>query len=136
MMKYMLDTNTCIFAIKKNPHVLAKMLACAEGELCISSITYAELSHGVEKSSYPEKNRLALLLFLASITILPFDAEAAEEYGRIRADLERQGVPIGPMDFLIGAHAKARGLVAIAGNVREFCRIHDLKLEDWSIPSP
>lgn len=132
MIKYMLDTNTCIFAIKKNPRVLERMLARPEGELCVSSITYAELSHGVEKSAFPEKNRLALIMFLAWITILPFDAEAAEEYGAIRASLEKQGTPIGPMDLHIAAHAKARGLVVVTNNVREFSRIDSLKLEDWS----
>ncbi|MBP5670500.1 MAG: PIN domain-containing protein [Lachnospiraceae bacterium] len=97
-----------------------------------TSITYAELSHGVEKSSYPEKNRLALILFLTAIQVLPFDAEAAEEYGTIRASLEKQGTPIGPMDLLIAAHAKARGLVVVTNNVREFSRVNNLQLEDWS----
>ncbi|MBP5264784.1 MAG: type II toxin-antitoxin system VapC family toxin [Lachnospiraceae bacterium] len=132
MIKYMLDTNTCIFAIKKNQHVLERILSSSEGELCISSITYAELSHGVEKSSCPEKNRLALILFLTAIQVLPFDAEAAEEYGTIRASLEKQGTPIGPMDLLIAAHAKARGLVVVTNNVREFSRVNNLQLEDWS----
>ena len=132
MIKYMLDTNTCIFAIRKNPQVLERILSCSEGELCVSSITYAELSHGVEKSSFPEKNRLALVLFLTWITILPFDAEAAEDYGAIRASLEKQGTPIGPMDLLIAAHAKARGLVVVTNNVREFSRVDSLQLEDWS----
>ena len=86
----------------------------------------------MEKSSYPEKNRLALILFLTAIQVLPFDAEAAEEYGTIRASLEKQGTPIGPMDLLIAAHAKARGLVVVTNNVREFSRVNNLQLEDWS----
>ena len=106
---YMLDTNTCIFAMKQRGKVLRRLLRHEPSEICISSITYAELRHGVEKSERQEQNRLALLLFLSEITILPYDAKAAEEYGKIRASLELSGTPIGPMDMLIASHAKAAG---------------------------
>jgi tRNA(fMet)-specific endonuclease VapC len=131
-MKYMLDTNICIYVIKHKPQsVIEKFLSHAPEELCISSITYAELMHGVEKSQAIEKNRLALSLFLSPIEILNFDDLAAEEYGKIRADLEKNGTPIGPMDMLIAGHAKSRNLILVTNNTREFIRVEGLSLEDW-----
>ena len=119
-MKYMLDTNICIYAIKhKPPEVIRNFLKHDPDDMCISSITYGELMHGVEKSQSVERNRVAITLFLSSIEILPFDAEAAEEYGRVRADLERKGTPIGPMDMLIAGHAKSEGLILVTNNTRE-----------------
>ena len=132
-MKYMLDTNICIYAIKhKPPEVIKNFLSHDPDDLCISSITYAELMHGVEKSMAIEKNRVAITMFLSPISILDFDAYAAEEYGRIRADLERKGTPIGPMDMLIAAHAKSEDLILVTNNTREFERVNDLTVEDWS----
>jgi tRNA(fMet)-specific endonuclease VapC len=101
-------------------------------EMCISSITYAELMHGVEKSQAVEKNRIAISLFLSPLTILDFDADAAEEYGKVRTDLEQKGTPIGPMDMLIAGHAKSKGLVVVTNNTREFIRVGGLRLEDWT----
>lgn len=101
-------------------------------DMCISSITYGELMHGVEKSQSVERNRVAITLFLSSIEILPFDAEAAEEYRRVRADLERKGTPIGPMDMLIAGHAKSEGLTLVTNNTREFFRVNGLEVEDWA----
>jgi tRNA(fMet)-specific endonuclease VapC len=101
-------------------------------DLCISSITYAELMHGVEKSQAVDKNRLAISLFLSPITILNFDDKAAGEYGRIRADLERKGTPIGPLDMLIAGHAKSEGLILVTNNTREFNRVDGLAIEDWT----
>ena len=131
-MKYMLDTNTCIFAMKQRGEVLRKLLLHDPDEICISSITYAELCCGVEKSQRQEQNRIALLLFLSEITILPYDAKAAEEYGKIRASLELSGTPIGPMDMLIASHAKATGTVIVTNNLKEFRRIPALEVEDWA----
>ena len=134
MMKYMLDTNICIYTIKKKPPmILRRFMSHNSEELCISSITYAELVHGVEKSQAVDRNSLALALFLSPITILSFDDRAAEEYGKIRVDLERRGTPIGPMDMLIAGHAKAAGLTLVTNNTREFQRVSDLPLEDWSM---
>ena len=134
MMKYMLDTNICIYTIKKKPPmVLHRFMSHNSEELCISSITYAELVHGVVKSQAVDRNSLALALFLSPITILSFDDRAAEEYGKIRVDLERRGTPIGPMDTLIAGHAKAAGLTLVTNNTREFQRVSDLPLEDWSM---
>ena len=133
-MKYMLDTNICIYAIKHKPEIVIKrFLAHNPDEMCISAITYGELMHGVEKSQSTEKNRIALALFLAPITILEFGAEAAEEYGRIRADLEKKGTPIGSMDLLIAAHAKAEQLIIVTNNTREFKRVEGLPVEDWTL---
>ena len=133
-MKYMLDTNICIYAIKHKPEIVIKrFLAHNPDEMCISAITYGELMHGVEKSQSTEKNRIALALFLSPITILEFGAEAAEEYGRIRADLEKKGTPIGSMDLLIAAHAKAEQLIIVTNNTREFKRVEGLPVEDWTL---
>lgn len=133
-MRYMLDTNICIFVIKhKPPTVIQKFMSHNPNELCISSITYAELMHGVEKSQAVKKNHLALSLFLSPFTILDFGTKAAEEYGRIRADLEKQGTPIGPMDLLIAAHAKSENLIVVTNNTRKFQRVDELKLEDWTM---
>ena len=133
-MKYMLDTNICIYAIKHKPkEVIKNILSHKADEICISSITYSELMHGVEKSQQRDKNFLALSLFLSSITILDFDSYAAEKYGAIRADLESKGTPVGPMDTLIAAHALSKDLILVTNSTREFCRVNKLQLEDWSI---
>ncbi len=130
---YMLDTNICIFAIKKRPEkVLSRLQTHKPAEICISSITYAELCHGVEKSQAKARNRLALTLFLSSISILPFDELAAWEYGKVRAVLEQQGTPIGPLDTQIAAHAKSLDMTLVTNNTREFKRVTGLKVEDWA----
>lgn len=133
-MKYMLDTNICIYAIKHSSEaVIRRFLEHNPDEMCISAITHAELIHGVEKSQAVEKNRLAISLFLSPITILKFDNYAAEEYGRVRTNLEKKGTPIGPMDMLIAGHARAEGLVLVTNNTREFHRVENLEVEDWTI---
>ena len=129
-MKYMLDTNICIYTIKHKPPEVIKAFLCHEPD--ISSITYGELMHGVEKSQAVERNRAAITLFLSAISILPFDSDAAEEYGAVRADLERKGTPIGPMDMLIAGHARSRGLILVTNNTREFFRVNELEVEDWT----
>lgn len=132
-MKYMLDTNICIYAIKQKPKiVIANIMAHDPSDICISSITYAELMHGVEKSLAIEKNRFALALFLSAIEIREFHASAAEAYGRIRADLEKHGTPIGPLDLLIAGHARAEGCVLVTNNTREFQRVEGLRIENWA----
>lgn len=132
-MKYMLDTNICIYTIKHTSELLLnKFINHNPDDICISSITYAELMHGVYKSQAKEKNELAVSLFLSPITILDFDAVAAREYGIIRAELEKKGTPIGPMDMLIAGHAKSENLVLVTNNKREFERVEDLIIEDWT----
>lgn len=130
-MKYLLDTNMCIYAQKKNPSVLANICEKFRDGLVISSITLAELEYGVQASVNPEKNTIALLKFLSIVDVLPFESAAASEYGKIRADLRRKGTPIGNMDMLIAAHAKAENLIVVTHNIREFERVEDLKLDDW-----
>lgn len=133
-MKYMLDTNICIYLIKqKPPKVLKHFKAHAVGDIGISSITLAELRYGVSKSQYVEKNRQALDEFILPLEIADFDEKAAEEYGTIRADLEKTGKPIGSMDMLIGAHALALGATLVTNNTKEFKQIKSLKIVDWSV---
>lgn len=132
-MKYMLDTNICIYAIKKSSQqVIASLLSHKADDICISSITYAELMYGVAKSANPEKNTLALSLFLSPFTILDFDDKAATQYGRIRAALGRKRTTVGNMDMLIAAHALSHGLTVVTNNTGEFERIPDIELEDWT----
>ena len=132
-MKYMLDTNICIYAIKQKPKIVLYQLQKHDpSKICISSITYAELIHGVEKSNYVDKNRIALALLLANITIVSFDSFAAESYGKIRAELVKNGTPIGPMDMLIAGHAMSLGYTLVTNNTKEFNRIKHLKIEDWA----
>lgn len=131
-MKYMLDTNICVYAIKHKPaEVIERLVALNAEDVCISSITYAELMYGVSKSKTPSKNRLAFSLFLSPFTVLDYDQDAAMEYGDIRAGLENLGTPIGPMDTLIAAHARSQGLILVTHNTREFNRVQDLMVEDW-----
>ena len=132
-MRYMLDTNICIYAIKHKPEqVFMRLQEHDPIDICISSVTYAELVHGVEKSKAIEKNRVALALLLANIEIMNFDSLAAESYGKIRADLEKAGTPIGPFDMMIAGHAKALGYTVVTNNTKEFARVKGLKLENWS----
>ncbi len=112
--------------------MIRKFLSHDPDELCISSITYAELMHGVEKSRAADKNRIALSLFLSPLTILDFSVRAAEEYGKIRAELERRGTPIGTMDLLIAGHARAERLVLVTNNTKEFLRVEGLAAENWT----
>ena len=132
-MKYMLDTNICIYAIKHKPkQVFEKLQQVNPSDVCISSVTYAELIHGVEKSMAVEKNRLALALLLANINILSFDVNAADCYGKIRAELEKKGTPIGPLDMMIAGHAKSLDYTVVTNNTREFSRVTGLRLENWA----
>ena len=129
----MLDTNICIYAIKHKPEqVFMRLQEHDPIDICISSVTYAELVHGVEKSKAIEKNRVALALLLANIEIMNFDSLAAECYGKIRADLEKAGTPIGPLDMMIAGHAKALGYTVVTNNTKEFERVRGLKLENWT----
>ena len=132
-MRYMLDTNICIYLIKHKPEkVFQKLQTIHPEDVCISSVTYAELVHGVEKSAAVEKNRLALSMLLANIEILDFDAVAANCYGKIRADLEKKGTPIGPLDMMIAGHAQSLGYTVVTNNVKEFSRVAALKMENWA----
>ena len=130
-MKYLLDTNMCIYAQKKNQNVLSKIYENLQDGLAISSITLAELEYGVQARDSIKKNYLALMTFLSIVNVISFDSSAAEEYGKIRAYLRKKGTPIGAMDMLIVAHAKAENLTLVTNNVREFERVPDLIIENW-----
>lgn len=128
----MLDTNICIYVIKNKPLIVKEnFLKHDINYICISSITFAELMHGAEKSQYPEKTRTAIYNFLSPMKVMSFDSNAAIEYGKIRASLEAKGTPIGPMDMLIAAHEKSLDLTIVTNNTKEFERIKDLQIENW-----
>ena len=131
---YMLDTNTCIFLINNKSEELARKITdAAIDEICVSTITQSELEYGVSKSQHKVKNAQALAKFLSTVTVLDYDTKAAEVYGEIRADLERKGKPIGPLDMLIAGHAKSAGKTIVTNNVREFGHVDGLVVEDWTV---
>ena len=132
MMKYMLDTNTCIYIIKQKPvDVIDRFRRLQISQVSVSSITMSELEYGVIKSSKPEQNHLALAQFLAPMEILPYGDAAAQHYGKLRVYLEKQGTPIGSLDMLIAAHALSTGCILITNNVKEFERVPNLRINNW-----
>lgn len=133
-MKYMLDTNICIYIIKQKPvHVLRKFKEHQLSDIVISSITFAELEYGVQKSVNVQKNSEALSLFVAPLDIVPYDDIAAVEYGAIRSALERSGRVIGAMNMLIAAHAKSLNLPIVTNNTKEFDRVSGLTVMNWVV---
>ncbi len=130
-MKYLLDTNICIYLINvRPPQVLDRFRREAIGDIGVSAITAAELAYGVAKSG-SARNRAALEKFLAPLEIAQFDAPAFWHYGEIRARLERRGKPIGALDTLIAAHALALGTTLVTNNEAEFSRVDGLRIENW-----
>jgi tRNA(fMet)-specific endonuclease VapC len=133
-MKIMLDTNICIYIIKRQPAaVLKRFLEYQVGDIGISSITLSELRYGVAKSTHREKNTKALDEFIIPLEVISFDEAAAHIYGDIRATLEKAGTPIGAMDMLIAAHAVSLGIPLVTNNTREFVRIPALNIIDWTV---
>lgn len=131
-MRFLLDTNICIYIIKqKPPKVFDKFQTLSPSDVGVSSITVAELEYGVYKSQRQEQNRAALSQFLIPLEILPFDERATQTYGQIRAELERTGIVIGSMDMLIASQALTLGLTLVTNNVREFSKIPSLTWENW-----
>ena len=136
-MKYLLDTNICVFVIRqKLPQILNRFAQFQPDELGISTVTLAELRYGADKSSNPSKNHLALDAFLAPLAIIDFDAQAADWYGKVRADLEVRGCPIGPLDTMIAAQALRCGVPLVTNNTGEFSRVTGLTVEDWTLAIP
>lgn len=136
-MNYLLDTNICIYIIKKKPPAVLKQVKSKQpGQIAISTITLAELEYGIARSHYPHHNRIALLQFLLPFTILDFDQAASAQYGYIRSLLESKGRPIGPMDLLLAAQATSHGLVLVTNNEKEFKRVKGLRIENWTKASP
>lgn len=131
-MKFMLDTNTCIYIIKrKPPNVIERFRQTEISQIGISSITLSELLYGVSKSSKPDQNKIALMQFVTPLEILPYDDEAAQYYGDLRTHLEKQGTPIGSLDMLIAAHALSIACTLITNNEKEFIRIPNMKIDNW-----
>ena len=131
-MMYMLDTNAIIMAVRHPDWPICERIKRhIGGDLCISSVTYGELVYGIQKSSAPEKNRIAVTQILLGIRILSFDGKAAEHFGDIFADLERKHQRIGDRDMMIAGHARSLGYTLVTNNVREFSRVDGLLYEDW-----
>lgn len=132
-MRYLLDTNICIYIMNKRPvEVIERCRQCEPGEIGISTITLSELQYGVSKSDQRTKNKTRLGDFLLPFEILAYDQSAANIYGKIRFQLEKNGMPIGPMDILIAAHAISRDLILITNNEKAFRRIKKLEVENWA----
>jgi tRNA(fMet)-specific endonuclease VapC len=132
-MKYLIDTNICIYIMNKLPaEVIKKFKQFELGEIGLSTITVSELQYGVAKSIHREKNQQRLEEFIAPLEILTYDEPAARTYGHIRFQLEKRGQPIGPLDLLIAAHALSQNLILITNNDKEFKRIKNLKVENWA----
>ena len=131
MLKYMLDTNIVIYVIKRRPLCALEVFNRYAGLMCISSITFAELIHGVEKSAKPEHNLRQVEDFISRLEVLNYDRKAAVHYGDICEDLERKGAIIGTNDLHIAGHARGEALVLVTNNLREFERVEGLRLENW-----
>lgn len=130
-MKYLLDTNICIYVINHKPlHVFERFKQYQLADLAISSITASELAFGVEKSG-SERNKNALNKFLSPLDVLPYDEKAIWYYAQLRQQLQSTGQPIGSLDMLIAAHALALDTILVTNNLKEFERIDGLKLENW-----
>lgn len=131
MLKYMLDTNIVIYVIKNRPPQVAAVFNEHAGQMCISSITLAELWYGVEKSAQQSKNRAVVEDFVSRLEVLTYEDKAAAHYGDIRAALENKGQTIGANDLLIASHARSQGLILITNNTKEFQRVDGLRVENW-----
>lgn len=134
MLKYMLDTNIAIYVIKRRPIKALAVFNRHAAQMCISSITLAELLHGVEKSETPERNLQQVEDFVSRLEILEYGGKAAAHYGDIRASLERQGAIIGVNDLHIAGHARSEGMTLVTNNLREFERVDGLRLDNWVTP--
>jgi len=133
MGRYILDTDTCSYIMKRSQQsVLAKLRTVAIEDVSVSVISKAELLFGVELSPRRAQDAVALEAFLRHVEVLEFDDAAAVHYAHIRADLKRRGAMIGANDLLIAAHARSREMVLVTNNTREFGRVDGLMLENWA----
>jgi tRNA(fMet)-specific endonuclease VapC len=131
MLRYMLDTDICIFVLRNRPAELRQKFRRFEDELCISAITVGELFYGVERSARRIENRRAVEELIGNLTVLPFATRGAAHFAQLRAELTRAGVVCGPYDMLIAGHARSEDLTVVTNNVREFRRIPGLQVENW-----
>jgi tRNA(fMet)-specific endonuclease VapC len=132
MLRYLLDTNICIYVIKRRPAQMLERFNRHSGHMAISAITLSELLHGVEKSAAPDRNLAVVENFCGRLEVMPYGGKACLHYGQIRAGLERQGLPIGVNDLHIAAHARSEGLTLVSNNLREFQRVDGLLLDNWA----
>lgn len=130
-MKFLLDTNICIYALKQRGQVVEHLRGCLPDDVGVAIITIAELWFGARKSARPQATRREMQAFLRPLQVLPFDQAAAEAYAELRYQLETSGRPIGERDLLIASVAIARRLVVVTHNVSEFGRVPGLSVEDW-----
>ena len=134
MSRYMLDTDTCSYIMKNsNEAVLKRLQQTSSNDVCISVITKSELLYGLEISPRKQHNQAALASFLKYVEVLDFPDEASLHYAKIRAELKSQGTMIGANDLFIAAHARSQGLTLVTNNTREFGRVSDLAMENWTI---
>lgn len=131
-MKFLLDTDTCIYALKHDQSVLEQLLSKEREEIVVSVITEAELRKGAAKSSSPSKTLRLIQNFLHPLTVADFTTEDAIAYAQMRVKLERAGTPIGPLDTLIASQAAARKLTLVSNDEREFRRVAGLSVENWA----
>ena len=136
MPRFMFDTDTCSYIMRRSHPLLLKRLERHDpDDVCMSVITRAELQYGVALSPRPAHDAAALEALLPYVDALPFDEEAASHYGEIRADLKRRGQMIGANDLRIAAHARSQGLTLVTNNTAEFGRVPRLKVENWTLPA-
>ena len=131
-MKFLLDTDTCIYALKQDPNVLHELLSKEREDIVVSVLTEAELRTGAAKSSSPIKTLRLIENFLRPLALADFTSDDAVAYAQVRARLERAGTPIGPLDTLIASQAVARKLTLVSNNEREFRRVAGLTVENWA----
>lgn len=133
MPRYMLDTDTCSYIMKRsNDELLRRLRRVSVNDVCVSVVSKCELLYGVEVSPRRQQDERLLELFLAQTEVLDFPGEAAFHYARIRADLKALGTPIGANDLLIAAHARSLGLTLVTNNTHEFARVPHLAIENWA----
>ncbi len=131
-MHYLLDTNICIYLIKKRPHeVLDRFSQHSPQDVAISTVTLFELQYGIEKSQHPQRSKDALAKFLLPLSLINLDRFSAIEAAKIRAQLEKKGIPIGPYDLFIAGLARSRDMTLVTNNIKEFKRVSGLRLENW-----
>lgn len=131
MLKYMLDTDICIYTIKRKPVHLKRLFNAHIGQLCISSVTWGELIRGAEKSQQTSHNLAIIEGFAARLEVLDFDRHATQHFGEIRANLEKRSTPIGGYDVMIAGHARSLGLILVSNNEAEFNRVEGLRVHNW-----
>jgi tRNA(fMet)-specific endonuclease VapC len=133
MPRYMLDTDTCSYIMRRSPKsVIQRLSEVPVSDVCISVITKCELLYGVEVSPKRRQDEAALAAFLAYVEVLDFPDGASEHYAKLRAELKSRGTIIGANDLFIAAHARSLGLTLITNNTREFKRIRSLSIENWA----